>query len=114
MVHLRSLLGILCVFTGLVFAQEPSETSPPAPSGDSSEAQAETKPHENPPEATVPPEQSRGTGQNLLGQQDTARGEGRRNENIQINLVDNNAARDATGRLGTTATIIEEFRVERS
>lgn len=114
MARLRCLLGILCVCTGLVFAQEPSETSPAPTSSDSNEAQAETKPHENPPEATVPTEQTRGAGQNLLGQQDTARGEGRRNENIQITLVDNNAARDTTGRLGSTATIIEEFRVERS
>jgi hypothetical protein len=51
---------------------------------------------------------------NLLGQADTARGEGRRNENIQISLVDTNAARDANQRIGATATIVEEFRIERN
>ncbi len=46
-------------------------------------------------------------------QANTARGEGRRNENVQVNLVDNNAQRDANLRIGATATIVDEFRVER-
>ncbi len=44
---------------------------------------------------------------------DAAKGEGRRNENVQVNLVDTNAARDNNVRVGATATIVEEFRVER-
>ncbi len=47
---------------------------------------------------------------NLLGQTDTGAGESRRNENIQFNLVDNNALKELRVRLGTTATIIEEFK----
>ncbi len=50
---------------------------------------------------------------NLLGKTDTAAGESRRNENIQFNLVDNNALKELNVRLGTVATIIEEFRPER-
>lgn len=46
---------------------------------------------------------------NLLGKTDAASGESRRNENIQFNLVDNNALKELNVRLGTTATIIREF-----
>jgi hypothetical protein len=52
-------------------------------------------------------------GENLAGQVDTSRGEGRRNENIQVNLVDTNAARELNSRVGATATIVEEFRADR-
>jgi len=44
----------------------------------------------------------------------TARGEGRRNENVQVNLVNNNALRDANRRVGATATLVDEFRPERN
>src|SRR5207247_593141 len=46
---------------------------------------------------------------NLLGKTDTDAGESRRNENIQFNLVDNNALKELNVRLGTTATIVREF-----
>src|SRR6266487_1587757 len=46
---------------------------------------------------------------NLLGKTDADAGESRRNENIQFNLVDNNALKELNVRLGTTATIIREF-----
>jgi hypothetical protein len=46
---------------------------------------------------------------NLLGKTDAALGESRRNENIQFNLVNNNALKDLNVRLGTTATIVREF-----
>ncbi len=46
---------------------------------------------------------------NLLGKTDSAAGENRRNENIQFNLVNNNALKDLNVRLGTTATIVREF-----
>ncbi len=50
---------------------------------------------------------------NLLGQTDTNSGESRRNENVQFNLVDNNALKELNVRLGATATIINEFEVDR-
>src|SRR5579864_3774442 len=50
---------------------------------------------------------------NLLGTTDSAAGESRRNENVQFNLIDNNALRDLNSRLGTSATIVTEFQPER-
>src|SRR4051794_34800746 len=49
---------------------------------------------------------------NLLGSTDSARGESRRNENVPFNLIDNNALRELNSRLGTSATIVTEFRPE--
>src|SRR5438309_11827267 len=49
---------------------------------------------------------------NLLGKENTAGGEGRRNENVQFNLVDNNTLKELNVRLGATATIVEEFKAE--
>ncbi|HSB15455.1 MAG TPA: TonB-dependent receptor [Bryobacteraceae bacterium] len=60
------------------------------------------------------PAKTRRTDLNLLGQTDVDAGESRRNENIQFNLVDNNALKELNVRLGTTATIIDEFRPSRS
>ncbi|MBI4894106.1 MAG: heparinase II/III family protein [Acidobacteria bacterium] len=51
---------------------------------------------------------------NLLGAADTESGESRRNENVQFNLVDNNALKELNVRLGTTATIVNEYRGDRS
>src|SRR3954454_2866157 len=50
---------------------------------------------------------------NLLGATDSAAGESRRNENVQFNLIDNNALKYLNIRLGTNATIVTEFRPER-
>jgi hypothetical protein len=50
---------------------------------------------------------------NLLGRTDTAGGESRRNENVQFNLVDNNALKELNVRLGISATIIDRFEPER-
>lgn len=51
---------------------------------------------------------------NLLGKTDSAAGESRRNENIQFNLVDNNALKELNLRLGISATIVQEFRPDRN
>lgn len=84
----------------------PKPAPPPAPA---SALKLETPP-------AAPAEETAGAGRagaNLLGQTDTAKGEARRNENVQINLVDTNAARELNVRVGATATIIEEFRPDR-
>lgn len=47
---------------------------------------------------------------NLLGQTDSAKGESRRNENVQFNLIDTNTVRELNARLGATATVYTEFR----
>ena len=46
---------------------------------------------------------------NLLGEVDTEGGESRRNENVQLTLVDNNVQKEINIRMGTTATIVHEF-----
>jgi hypothetical protein len=50
---------------------------------------------------------------NLLGQVDSKSGEGRRNENVSLTLIDNNVLKELNQRMGATATIVEEFQVER-
>src|SRR5436305_9312489 len=66
------------------------------------------------PKATPEPAaQERRTELNLLGATDSAAGESRRNENVQFNLIDNNALKYLNLRLGTSANIVTEFQPER-
>ncbi|MBK9167298.1 MAG: hypothetical protein IPM24_07510 [Bryobacterales bacterium] len=65
------------------------------------------------PQAPEPQEEKRRVELNLLGKADTGAGESRRNENVQFNLVDNNALKELNVRLGATATIVNEFRPDR-
>jgi hypothetical protein len=51
---------------------------------------------------------------NLLGKADTSAGESRRNENVQFNLIDNNALKELNVRLGASATLVQEFRPDRA
>jgi hypothetical protein len=76
---------------------------------------AESKP-EVTPEAGIAEEQTsqRRLQLNLLGQTDAASGEGRRNENVQFNLIDTNTMREINARVGTTATLIQPFQPEQS
>ena len=53
------------------------------------------------------------TSLNLLGEVDSSSGEGRRNENVRITLIDNNVLKEINVRMGTTATIVKEFQVDR-
>ena len=48
---------------------------------------------------------------NLLGEVDTEAGESRRNENVQLTLVDNNVLKEINVRMGTSATIVRDFEV---
>src|SRR5580704_16322747 len=72
-----------------------------------------SKPAEKPPPPEQTPVKDKRTELNLLGATDAAAGESRRNENVQFNLIDNNALKDLNIRLGTNATIITEFEPER-
>lgn len=63
-------------------------------------------------EPTGSPAIQQRTSLNLLGQTDSEKGESHRNENVQFNLIDNNALEDLNIRLGATATIVEEFRAD--
>jgi hypothetical protein len=66
------------------------------------------------PDQTATPAAQQRTQLNLLGQTDASAGESRRNENVQFNLIDTNTVKELNVRLGTTATIIEEFRADRT
>lgn len=94
--------------------------------GGAESAAETTQPADEEPEApeTAAPESADATGPatetaaptgevNLLGRAKTGAGEGRRNENVQFNLIDNNAAKEAAIRLGTSATLVSDFDPER-
>jgi hypothetical protein len=102
---MRNLLRIFIILNalcGAVSGQEAPTAKPqPAPATE----------QKNPPPA---PTTEQNTRLNLLGQTDSQAGENRRNENVQFNLVDNNLLRDLNTRLGTTATIVTEFRADRN
>ena len=49
---------------------------------------------------------------NLLGAVASEEGEGRRNENVRISLIDNNVLRELTARMGTTATVPVDLAIE--
>ena len=51
---------------------------------------------------------------NLLGVVNSRAGEGRRNENVRLTLIDNNVLKELNTRLGTTATVVETFDVEQN
>jgi hypothetical protein len=87
------------LLAGVAAAADSAKPPAPKPAGDTPAPAVET---------------GRRTELNLLGQTDTRSGESRRNENIQFNPIDNNALKDLNVRMGTTATIIQEFRVERN
>jgi hypothetical protein len=74
---------------------------------------AQSAPSPKPTPARAQEAGSRRTELNLLAKTDTDSGESRRNENIQFNLIDNNALKELNLRLGITATIVSEFRADR-
>ena len=77
--------------------------------------QAPEKPAENkPPALEDPPAAQTRTQLNLLGQTDNKSGESRRNENVQFNLVDNNAQKELNQRIGVTASFVHEFSSDRN
>ncbi|MBY0506714.1 MAG: TonB-dependent receptor [Bryobacteraceae bacterium] len=64
------------------------------------------------PEEKLAPAPEKRADLNLLGKTNTESGESRRNENVAITLLDNNALKENIKRLGTTATLITEFKSE--
>jgi hypothetical protein len=93
-------------------AQEPAPNVPPPKAPDAQAAKDTDIPAQKQEAAPPPLAEAKRTDLNLLGQTDVQAGESRRNENIQFNLIDNNALKELNGRLGTTATPISEFRPE--
>ncbi|MFM8395305.1 MAG: hypothetical protein ACKOB4_15430, partial [Acidobacteriota bacterium] len=92
--------SILSAISILVTGQDPKPQTPARPSASGEKSSSEE---------TRLQESSRRVELNLLGKTDTSSGESRRNENVQFNLVDNNALKELSLRLGTTATLVREF-----
>jgi len=86
----------------------PQNTTPAGPKPETSTAS------EPDPSASAPASANNRTTLNLLGQTDAKSGESRRNENVQFNLIDNNALKEINQRLGITATFVVEFAPERN
>ena len=99
-------LQALLIAVSLDAQEVPQE---PDPSEESSGVESAPLPAEAEPDEA----DARRTDINLLGETSSESGESRRNENVQFNLVDNNALKELNIRLGTTATIISEFAVDR-
>lgn len=101
----------------LLLWQGPTKEADPLPSkpaAATAPAAAAPKPGEAKPDESAPADANKRVELNLLGKTDTSAGESRRNENVQFNLVDNNALKELNVRLGITATIVPEFRAERN
>ncbi len=96
----------------------PSANGSPAKDEASAKGDAAEETHSQPPATpdAAESEANRGnrTSLNLLGQVDTSSGEARRNENVQVDLIDNNVLKEINIRMGATATVVPVFEVERS
>src|SRR5206468_6757205 len=66
------------------------------------------------PETPTPeaPADDKRTELNLIGKTEVQAGESRRNENVQFNLIDNNALKELNVRLGSSATVTRVFQPE--
>lgn len=115
-IHGTIWICLLSVFGAALLAQssppaEAAEASNGSESGSSATTPAlEAEP---PAKATERPPAAEAVQLNLLGNTNTAAGESRRNENVQFNLVDNNALKELNVRLGVNATILTEFQPAR-
>ena len=105
---LRATLFLAVAVACLAQAPPPKSEAPPAKEP-SAAAPKEPDAKETAP---APIAEEKRTELNLLGQTDVQAGESRRNENVQFNLIDNNALKELNARLGTSATAISEFRPE--
>ena len=66
------------------------------------------------PAGTESSESADRTRLNLLGEVNSEQGEGRRNENVRLTLIDNNVLRELNERLGISATAVKSFQIDRS
>ncbi len=87
-------------------AQDPGSSEPPPAEAPASEPSAETP--------AAPEGSADRTRLNLLGEVNSASGESRRNENVRLTLIDNNVLRELNTRMGTTATVVNDFKVDQS
>ena len=101
----------------MVLSSQTSETSGSGAGTESSETAA-------PAEAPGAPDEAGEGGQdgsaadrtrlNLLGEVNSEQGEGRRNENVSLALIDNNVLRELNQRMGTSATVVKNFQFDQT
>ena len=98
---------------GLALASpaEDSQSSGDATAADSAVVVPETIEPEEGPTAGSPTSADR-TSLNLLGEVNSEQGEARRNENVRLTLIDNNVLKELNTRIGATATIVPDFKIE--
>ena len=128
----RSLVALALIVTAVSFANGESDTrgtdqisqplsqtqtsgpDKPAKRATRKGAAADAKPQRGEAPNAVPTSNTaERTTLNLLGEVDSSAGESRRNENVQITLIDNNVLNELNRRMGTTATVVREFQVDR-
>jgi hypothetical protein len=111
-------MGLLAAILGVVLAAAAIAAEVRGDTGPVEKPAAQTEPQSSSDSSRFEADAGTGTGKrielNLLGKTDTQSGESRRNENVHFNLIDNNALKDLNLRMGTTATIVEEFQPDRS
>ena len=115
-------LGALLCCRGFAWTDGPVQLEPKSGSArpahsdvlngppDSSPARDDEEESEQPKSREGPVSRER-TELNLLGEVDANAGESRRNENVQLTLVDNNVLKEINVRMGTSATIVRDFDV---
>ena len=86
-------------------ATEPAESETTSEEADSAQPQ---------PTGTESSGDADRTRLNLLGEVNSEQGEGRRNENVRLTLIDNNVLRELNERLGISATAVKSFQIDRS
>ena len=107
-----SRIPCICLFlaTTLGPAAAGQEARRPVPVPESLEVGDAALPEADQPDAAAANSASQDrTELNLLGEVDSDSGESRRNENVQLTLVDNNVQKEINIRMGTTATVVREF-----
>ena len=91
---------------------ESAVTSEPEPAAAGTAGNAASSADAETSSSSQGPEAERTT-LNLLGEVDSNSGESRRNENVEITLIDNNVLKELNIRMGPTATIVEEFDADK-
>lgn len=109
MPSLKNTVSSLLALLLFVWSWNAVAQTPQQPDNRKAEKQESVPESENKPATNGAQDANRRTDMNLLGRTDAGSGESRRNENVQFNLVNNNALKELNIRLGTTATIVPEF-----
>ncbi len=104
-------IAAICLGVGMVHGQTAERPAATVESADANRAEAGT---EQSPAVASPTDSADRTRLNLLGEVNSEQGEGRRNENVRLTLIDNNVLRELNERLGISATAVKSFQIDRS